>query len=505
MIEPQRTALDREQLFAQRYEWLLGLALQLTSGDQEQAEDLLHNAYIQFTLPRNDLPLTQNLDGYLYAMLRNIHVSQERQAAAERRLTVSIADYDSAEILLRTADTQSWLRARDDLRDICRYARLRKETSKVGSVLILRFFHDYFPSEIALIARCTRHDIDRFLWQARREAVSFLENPDSLHFINKQPRIAAPSILEQSGRQMDLLADLRAEIFRSRRGDCLPAKAIRAIYKNGQNEPGAAVDAALLAHFVACERCLDMVCKTLGLPRLSQRCDEGDSGPGKQGGNGRGPSVETFIKRSRRRAREIAEHKPKELRISANGFFLGAQSLNAEINEQVLKVNIEEPLAFVEVTSEQGLLLLSQPVETPPAGAIEQRAVVELSDGRTLEVTASFRSARPTLRVVYRAPSDCGLRIADCGLEENLASPDHALPGASDKQPSDEQQSSSWLHSAFRIPHSAFRIQRLAAPSSAHNPDLDSAHRDDTLSEPENESACGKRTVAARATGRSDP
>ncbi len=112
MIEPQRTVLDREQLFAQRYQWLLGLALQLAGGDQERAEDLLHNAFIQFTLPRRDLPPAHNLDGYLYVMLRNIHVSQERQAVAERRLTVSIADYDSAEIALRTADPQATLWAR---------------------------------------------------------------------------------------------------------------------------------------------------------------------------------------------------------------------------------------------------------------------------------------------------------------------------------------------------------------------------------------------------------
>jgi DNA-directed RNA polymerase specialized sigma24 family protein len=467
MIEPQRTALDREQLFAQRYEWLLGLALQLTGGDQERAEDLLHNAFIQFTLPRHDLPPVQNLDGYLYAMLRNVHVSQERQAAVLQRLTVSIAEYDSAEIMLRTADAQALLRARDDLRAICRYACLRMETSKVGSILILRFFHDYFPSEVALIARCARNDVDRFLWQARREARSYLENPGSLHFIAERPQPLAPSRIEHLRPQLDLVAELRAEIFRSRRGDCLPAKAIRATYKKGQNwqvgqtKPGGAIEAPLLAHFAACERCLNLICEALGLTQLSQRRADDDSGPGTQSGAGkgagRGPSAESFIKRSRRRAQETAEHRPKELRILANGFFLGAQSVNAEVNEQVLKVNIEEPLAFIEVLSEQGLRLLVQPVETPPAGAIEQRAVVDLSDGRTLEVTASFRSARPTLRVVYRDPSDCGLRIADCGLEEDLASPDHALPSASEKHPADEPQSFSWLQSAIRNPQSAIR------------------------------------------------
>jgi DNA-directed RNA polymerase specialized sigma24 family protein len=405
MIEPRQTvltALDREELFAQRYEWLLGLALQLTGGDAARAEDLLHNAFIQFTLPRHDLPPVGNLEGYLYAMLRNVHVSQERQAAPAQYLTVSIADFDSADITLRTADARVQLRAREELRAICRYACLRKETSKVGSVLILRFFHDYFPGEVAPIARCTRGDVDRFLWQARREAKSYLENPGSLRFLDEPSPVAASAVVASSPHPQDLPAELRGEIFRSRRGDCPSAKAIREIYRQESN---AQLDSARLAHFVACERCLRLICKTLNLSPLSEDDSDSSSSSGAPPKSpGRGPSAGSFLKRSRRRAQEIAEHKPKELRISANGFFIGAQSVNAELNEQVLQINIEEPLAFIEAVSEQGLRLLLMPVESPPAGAIEQRAALSLSDGRTLEVTVSFRGAKPALKVAYFDP-----------------------------------------------------------------------------------------------------
>jgi DNA-directed RNA polymerase specialized sigma24 family protein len=400
MIEPLRTTWDREELFAERYEWLLGLALQLAGGDAARAEDLLHNAFIQFTLPRADLPPVQNLEGYLYAMLRNVHVSAERQAATAQQLTVAIADYDSAEITLRATDARVQLRAREELRAICRYACLRKETCKAGSVLILRFFHDYFPSEAALIARCTRGDVDRLLWQARREAKSYLDNPASLRFLAEQTTPVAPAVVTSFSPSHDLPAELRAEIFRSRRGDCLSAKATREIYRRDST---AQLDASRLAHFVACERCLKLICKTLGLAALSS--DDADAGGTTTRGTGRGPAAVAFFKRGRRRAQEVAEHRPKELRISANGFFLGAQAVNAEVNEQTLKVNIEEPLAFIEVASEQGLRLLVQPVETPPAGEIEQHARLELSDGRSLAVSLSFRSARPTLVVTYVDPA----------------------------------------------------------------------------------------------------
>jgi DNA-directed RNA polymerase specialized sigma24 family protein len=108
MIEPLKTTWDREELFAQRYEWLLGLFLQLTGGDAARAEDLPHNALIQFILPRHNSPLVQNRDGYLYAMLRNVHVSEEWQAATAQHLTLSIADYNSAQITLRAVD--AWVR-----------------------------------------------------------------------------------------------------------------------------------------------------------------------------------------------------------------------------------------------------------------------------------------------------------------------------------------------------------------------------------------------------------
>src|SRR5258707_13621328 len=104
MLAPWKATYSHEDLFIQRYEWLRNWALQLTGHNREQAEDLLHDAFIQFTLTRPDLDSIQNLEGYLYGMLRNMHLSEVRRAARTHNRHISIIDYDSAEITLTSAD-----------------------------------------------------------------------------------------------------------------------------------------------------------------------------------------------------------------------------------------------------------------------------------------------------------------------------------------------------------------------------------------------------------------
>jgi DNA-directed RNA polymerase specialized sigma24 family protein len=134
--------------FAERYDRLFGWALHLTDHDRAQAEDLLHDAFIQFTLAAPALGAIRNLDNYLFGVLRILRVSQLRRNARLRLEQLSIIDYDSAELGLRMIRRASdSIRIQDELRAICRYARARKETSKAGSGVILRFFHSYYPVE----------------------------------------------------------------------------------------------------------------------------------------------------------------------------------------------------------------------------------------------------------------------------------------------------------------------------------------------------------------------
>src|SRR5262249_37706388 len=164
-------------LFVQRYARLLGMSLQITGHDRQQAEDLVHEAFVEFTLSRPDLDTIQNLEAYLYGVLRNLYLSQIRRAARRQTHSLSLLDYDSIEMGLRSSDPRDRIRAQDELRDICSYACARKESSKAGSVLLLRFFHGYYPVEIAQVLRSPRRGVDDWLRIARREAKLYLENP----------------------------------------------------------------------------------------------------------------------------------------------------------------------------------------------------------------------------------------------------------------------------------------------------------------------------------------
>jgi hypothetical protein len=57
----------------------------------------------------------------------------------------------------------------DDLRRIVAYLCWRKGAVKSASVLLLRFFHRYFPEEIVRIALMKRGAIDELLRVSREE------------------------------------------------------------------------------------------------------------------------------------------------------------------------------------------------------------------------------------------------------------------------------------------------------------------------------------------------
>jgi len=150
MLEPSeipRAEESHEELFLARYRTLRAWAQRLTGGDAARAEDLVHDAFVQFTLSRPDLARVENLDGYLYRMLRNLNISQARRAARRREGAPAVVEYDSVEFALRATDPRDLIRVQDDLRQVCRYACLRKETAWMASVR--------WPSRLTASARAT--------------------------------------------------------------------------------------------------------------------------------------------------------------------------------------------------------------------------------------------------------------------------------------------------------------------------------------------------------------
>src|SRR5260370_3527471 len=182
MRQPLKLVPNPEDQFILRYERLKAWALALTAGDQERAEDLVHDAFIQFTLRRVELGAIENLDGYLHRMLRNMFLSEVRRSSNLQQLPHSMADYDSAELGLRVVDPQTQMQVADELRRIGQYASERKETSKAGSVLILRFFHGYYLNEIAQVLRSPLPPLYHCLKIARPQAKLSPHTPPSFKF-----------------------------------------------------------------------------------------------------------------------------------------------------------------------------------------------------------------------------------------------------------------------------------------------------------------------------------
>jgi RNA polymerase sigma factor (sigma-70 family) len=413
-LYPRKASATNEELFIERYDRLLRWSLQLTEQDHELAEDLLHDAFIQFTLSPTGIDSINNLDGYLYGMLRNLHLSQVRRTTRHRFQQLSIVEYESALIGLRSVDPRTQIQIQQELRQICQYACARKETSKAGSVLILRFFHGYYPSEIVKILQSTRKAVDDRLRVARAEARVALESPEKWGFIGAKE---IPQVLPTrfARDHQEFLSEVRQTIFNSRQHECLTREQLEAFYGRRTH---ASPTSDQLAHFVSCPKCLDEINKRLKLPLLAERFpfdtlgNEPRSKDGSGGGDSGGGGVSDTSRSVRgwkSDARDTFEHKPQELCISVNGYLQGSQKIASEVSEQSLTVDLAEQISFIEVFSEQGIRLLLMNIrDSPPEGPGEQTLRVPLSDGRTLDLALRFSSPWPTLDVRYHDPALAG-------------------------------------------------------------------------------------------------
>src|SRR5574341_668850 len=447
MLRLRRVSPNYRELFVARYDQLLAWALQLTQGDRGLAEDLLHDLYVVFTIHEPQIDPAQNVDGYLYTCLRNLYLSQIRRTARSRFQQLSIIEYESAKTGLRVIDPRGQIEVQDELRRICQYACARKDSSRVGSVLILRFFHGYYPSEIMRVLRSSRKAVDDRLRIARAEARKYLEDPQALSFFGglNLPEIFPANFARTSA---DLLGELRQMIFGSRPGQCLANDHLRSFY---QVNEATAMDCAELAHLVSCAVCLDEVNRMLKLPPLSQRYLSDTSGkdPGGHGGDGGSTSGDepprSLLKSRKARrliksgpldgwdddAREAFEHKPQELCVAVNGYLLGSQKVGQEQNELTLSLNTEEKPSFIEVFSEQGIRLSLMSVgDPPPEGTGEQYLLLKLSDARALGLTLQFTSPFLTLHVTYTDPALKGAET----LEPEVLSDTPVLPSPAESQ-----------------------------------------------------------------------
>src|SRR5688572_15692497 len=222
---------SHEAAFIEHYSWLIRWALQLANNDRARAEDLVQEVFAQLAFRHTDLSVVENIPAYLYTTLRNIHVSEIRIAGRSHFQSPSIVEYNLAATALSASNPHDLYQTKDQLRRICFYACVRKQSSRAGSVMILRFFFGYHLSEVAQVLGGTSGAVRQCLKFARNEARAFLDDPGALSFIDRTTvKTFSPSMV--CGAE-EFLADLRLAIFGSREGECLNPESFDAFYQNG--------------------------------------------------------------------------------------------------------------------------------------------------------------------------------------------------------------------------------------------------------------------------------
>jgi DNA-directed RNA polymerase specialized sigma24 family protein len=261
-------------IFAERYNKLLGIARSLTNNDQGQAVDIVHDALIRFVRYSPDLRKINNLDGYLCALLCNLFKAHMRRVTARSKCELPIENHDLIEGVLpgiadRCCDPNFLLQMQDVLRIICEYACFRKERLKLGSVLILRFFHGYHTSEIALIMGVTSSAVSHQLKLAQAEVCLYLKDPKHFNFYHEITAVRGRYKLNYGFLAEDLVEELRRAIFQSSScRECVLHSNWRKLYGSRDRKE---IDCKTLAHIVSCEGCLEAASAFLGLDLLSER------------------------------------------------------------------------------------------------------------------------------------------------------------------------------------------------------------------------------------------
>jgi DNA-directed RNA polymerase specialized sigma24 family protein len=261
-------------IFAERYNKLLGIARSLTNNDQEQAVDIVHDALIRFVRYSPDLRKINNLDGYLRTLLCNLFKAHKRRVNVRSKCELPIENHDLIGGVLpgmadRCCDPNYLLQMQDLLRIICEYACFRKERLKLGSVLILRFFHGYRTSEIALIMGVTSSAVSHQLKLAQAEVCLYLKDPKRFNFYHEIAAVRSSYQLNYGFLVDDLVEELRRAIFQSSsRRECVLHSNWYKLYGSRDRKE---MDCKTLAHIVSCAGCLEAASSFLGLDLLSER------------------------------------------------------------------------------------------------------------------------------------------------------------------------------------------------------------------------------------------
>jgi DNA-directed RNA polymerase specialized sigma24 family protein len=397
---------DHEDIFLRHNAWLLDRAVRLTNGSREEAEDLVQDLYLRFVLSKANVDLADDdrLRGYLFRILQNLSNDKHRNSARDPLTNLQTIDYDSMDSALHAVDRSGLLHVRSDLAGICEYTCIRRRTSRAGSVLILRYFLGYYPSEIVALLKSSPAAVHKLTETARLEAKAFLTRPDSLHFLGQDSR---PTVSFAKRYLPDdpavLYEELRRRIFAEAEGPCPAPDELHRIYTDNSESQ---LTMQEVAHLASCQACLERANRLINLPDLPTRFsdishdrhDDNFSGPPR--GTKSGSKA-----RMRKKSRESYEHRPKSLEVAVNGEIRGAQEVTSAQSSFRIKL---KPLAspkYIEVFSEQGICLLYLNLENHRSDEpAPSETEVHLSDERSLSLEITRSGNSPVVNISYFDP-----------------------------------------------------------------------------------------------------
>lgn len=393
-----------EDAFLSRYKALSEHALKLTRGNRDVAGDLLQDTFVYFTEAKPALDEIENLDAYLYSVLRHLHFASLRKGMRDPIGELAAIDYESAELTLRAAPVFNRLYVCDQLARACELAVARKDESRPHCLLLLRFFHGYFLDELVRVAGNSDNTIRKWLREAQSEVRAAQQGQSQ----ERPQKDGWSRQLVLYDRPEEFLRSLRQLLLNSAQSPCPSRDEIRAQYSAlSPNE----IKTELLSHLAVCGKCLDRVNNILQIPLLANRHVGDINDRGRRPKNGPGPgagvSGDRFDLSSARRRRDTKiHHEPAKLIVRINGDERAVYDLGQESHHFVLKLSTQEDVHLVEVVSEQDVSLLAFVVDdSRTQKPLEWRRVLEMTNGRVLEATLRYGETWPSVEVVYHDPS----------------------------------------------------------------------------------------------------
>jgi len=412
----QRESHAPEEIFAERYDWLLKWALYFAQGDQAEAEDLVQDTFVRFVVSEPEMKDMERIEALLYTYLKFVHLSHVRRTQRYPYQELPLVDFDSIHLAIRETPSVDPIEVQDTLRSIVAYLIWRKEKAKSASILLLRFFHGYRKDEIMQIGLLSDRVVANGLMRSREETRLHLAGDDEhSHAIHQ----TAPPILFRKGIAIphdQFLAELRQAILDTCQSPCLPKDELLSRYQRINSKP---IECRLLAHIVSCERCLDLVCKLHGMPPLSGRSPEEMMGSNRrtklglrtkgtgEGTKGTGEGgARRVLGIAQQRLNELYDHQPKQLMVAVNGRIIASRDVSSATSKLEVEIGRETKIEFIEIVSEQGVCLLGMPVDSvPPEAPPEMRHSAMLMNGRAVEMVLRFTGVGPFVDISYSDPS----------------------------------------------------------------------------------------------------